>query len=81
MSSQGLDIEQTGDVGEGDRLLIDGIKNDYDIHNYTIYIQLDEKSNISFVQAKLKDDKNIIGQYPDPIEDDDIGKVTFGEKY
>ncbi len=26
MSSQGLDIEQTGDVGEGDRLLIDGIK-------------------------------------------------------
>lgn len=81
MSSQGLDIEQTGDVGEGDRLLIDGIKNDYDIHNYTIYIQLDEKSNISFVQAKLKGDERIIGQYPDPIEDDDIGKVTFGEKY
>ncbi len=50
------------------------------VSKYTIYIQLDEKSNISFVQAKLKGDERIIGQYPDPIEDDDIGKVTFGEK-
>ena len=91
-SINGLDFDYIGDMGEGDKYLLDYIKREkITVNSYAPVLPfrfflgttINESKNdlIIYVQVQYKDDPNIIGQYPYPTDSIDDGKVVFGERY